>query len=211
MSDDAAIQQLIEQLSDRVSGRRRSAAKKLRKLKTKEAGPALFAALKNELNDKRTWETQYQMIMALGESGYTESLDFLRQLAEQKFEATMIYVAIGDSITRLIYLDEKSVHNVIEQVLSLPQNSFFCNGILRAIAMQRIVPEERDIKRLLKFADSRGTSDNNTTWIVSASAGWHKNENTIPFLQKHADSENQQTKKAAEAALKKKYIKWSIL
>ena len=86
MSDDAAIQQLIEQLSNKASAKRRSAAKKLRKIKAKEAGPALLAALKNELKDQRTWETQYQMIMALGESSYTESLDFLLQLADQEFE-----------------------------------------------------------------------------------------------------------------------------
>ena len=71
------IQTLIEQLQHKSSAKRRAAAKKLRKLKAKEAGPALLAALKNELKDKRTWETQYQMIMALGESGYTESLEFL--------------------------------------------------------------------------------------------------------------------------------------
>ena len=95
------IQTLIEQLQHKSSAKRRAAAKKLRKLKAKEAGPALLAALKNELKDKRTWETQYQMIMALGESGYTESLEFLIQLAGQEFEATMVYVAIGDSIIRL--------------------------------------------------------------------------------------------------------------
>lgn len=205
------IQPLIEQLNDKISAKRRSAAKKLRKLKNKDAGPALLEALKNELKDKRTWETQYQMIMALGESGHTDGLDFLQQLAKQDFEATMLYVAIGDSITRLIYLTENSVHKAIIQMLSNTENPLFSDGILRAIAMQKIVPEEEDINKLLKFADSNGTPDNNITWIASASAGWHKNENTISFLKKHADSENKQTKKAAEAALKKKYIKWSVL
>ncbi|WP_305815346.1 HEAT repeat domain-containing protein [Photobacterium leiognathi] len=70
------IQPLIEQLNNKASAKRRSAAKKLRKLKNKDAGPALLEALKNELKDKRTWETQYQMIMALGESGHTDGLDF---------------------------------------------------------------------------------------------------------------------------------------
>ncbi|WP_305815345.1 hypothetical protein [Photobacterium leiognathi] len=99
---------------------------------------------------------------------------------------------------------ENSVHKAIIQMLSNTENPLFSDGILRAMAMQKIVPEEEDINKLLKFADSIGTPDNNITWIASASAGWHKNENTISFLEKHADSENQQTKKAAEAALKKK-------
>lgn len=46
--------------------------------------------------------------MALGESGYTDSLDFLTQVAEQEFEATMVYVAIGDAITTLELIRYKS-------------------------------------------------------------------------------------------------------
>ena len=52
------IQPLIEQLNNKASAKRRSAAKKLRNLQSKDAGPALLEALKNELKDKRTWETQ---------------------------------------------------------------------------------------------------------------------------------------------------------
>ncbi|MFM2591267.1 HEAT repeat domain-containing protein [Vibrio sp. TBV020] len=208
---NADIQPLIEQLNNKASAKRRSAAKKLRKLQSKDAGRALLEALKKELKDKRTWETQYQMIMALGESGHTDSLKFLQQLAKQELEATILYVAIGDSITRLIYLMENSVHKAITQMLSNNENPLFSDGILRAIAMQKIVPDEEDITKLIKFADNNNTPDNNITWIASASAGWHKNENTISFLQKHVNSKKPQTKKAAEAALKKKYIKWSIL
>lgn len=134
---------LIEQLKHKSSAKRRSAAKKLRKLKAKEAGPAVLEALKKELQDKRTWETQYQMIMALGESGNTDSLDFLQPLAKQEFEATMLYVAIGDAITRLIYLMENSSHKAIAQMLSNTENPLLSDGILRAIAMQKLFPKMR--------------------------------------------------------------------
>lgn len=202
---------LIGQLQHKSSPKRRAAAKKLRKLKAKEAGPALLAALKIELKDKRTWETQYQMIMALGESGYTECLEFLTQLADQEFEATMVYIAIGDSIGRLTYLSQSNVYEAIKYVLNKNHNALLSDGILRAIAMQKIIPDEEGINQLLTFAEDSSTPDNNRTWIVSASAGWHKNKRTAPFLNKHIHSENSQTKKAAEAALNKKYIKWSIL
>jgi hypothetical protein len=56
---------LMSQLQSPHSPKRRSAAKKLRKLGDPVAGPALLEALKHELPDPRTWETQYQMIMAL--------------------------------------------------------------------------------------------------------------------------------------------------
>ncbi|MFM9718881.1 hypothetical protein, partial [Streptomyces galilaeus] len=81
--------------------------------------------------------------------------------AKQEFEATMLYVAIGDSITRLTNLTENSVHKAIVQMLNMPQNPLFADGILRAIAMQKIVPDEEGINKLLVFADSNDTPVNN--------------------------------------------------
>ncbi|MBU2709280.1 hypothetical protein KCM76_25010 [Zooshikella marina] len=205
------IETLVEQLSNKSSAKRKSAAKKLRKLKSKDSGTALLAALKSELKDKRTWETQYQMIMALGESGYIESLGFMLELTEREFEATMVYLALGDAITRLTYLSENSIHKAIEYVTSKNYQPLLSDGVLRAVAMLKIIPEEDDINMLLNYADSSSTPENSKAWIVSASAGWHKNIRTVPFLQRQVSSKNQQIKKAAEAALKKKYVKWSIL
>ena len=151
------------------------------------------------------------MIMALGESGYSRSLDFLLQLAEQEFEATMVYVAIGDAIARLTYFSQNNVHDLIKCVLNRSHSVLFSDGILRAITMLKIIPNEEDINQLLTFSEDSKTPENNRIWIVSAAAGWHQNEGTLPILQKFANSDNPQTKKAAEAALNRKYVKWSIL
>lgn len=210
MSDDSTTQHLIEQLSNKASAKRRSAAKKLRKSKAKEAGPALLAALKNELKDKRTWETQYQMIMALGESGYTESLDFLRQLAEQEFEATMAYVAIGDAITRLTYFKDDSISNALDFLDSKHNIALFIDGLIRAIAILKLIPSDTDIERIINYGNKPEVNDNNRTWIASAAAGW-SGRNVEQFLNRCAVSDNPQTKRAAEAALNKKHPKWDIL
>lgn len=206
---DAAIQQLIEQLSNKASAKRRSAAKKLRKLKAKEAGPALLTALKSELKDKRTWETQYQMIMALGESGHTESLDFLLQLAEQEFEATMVYVAIGDAITRLGLSRHGNINHSIKIFLST-NNTMLTDGILRAIAMLRLTPEENAIDKIINYGLNLNLEDNSRVWIAAAAPGWPPHI-TKRFLDECMTSDNQQIKRAAEAALKNKYLKWSPL
>ena len=204
------VASLIEQLQHKSSPKRRAAAKKLRKLKVKEAGPALLVALKSELKDKRTWETQYQMIMALGESGYTESLYFLTQLAEQEFEATMVYVAIGDAITRLTYLQNGSISSITNFLNSNSNIPLFIDGLIRAIAMLKLIPSQEDIEKIIAFGNLENTDDNNRTWIASAAAGW-TGDSVVCFLNECAASDNQQTKKAAEAALNKKYLKWSIL
>lgn len=109
MNSNQDIPSLIKQLHHKSSPKRRAAAKKIRKLTANDAGPALQAALENELKDVRTWETQYQMIMALGEAKHTESLNFLLQLANHHFDATMIYVAIGDAVTRLDWAQHNNI------------------------------------------------------------------------------------------------------
>lgn len=206
---DTNIQLLIEQLGNKSSAKRRSAAKKLRKLKVKEAGPALLIALESELKDKRTWETQYQMIMALGESGYIESLDFLLQLAEQEFEATMVYVAIGDAITRL-NLSKKGNINLSIKILNESNNLMIINGILRAIAMLQLIPEDNIIEKLISYGLHLAQDNNSRVWIAAAASGWQIGT-TKKFLNECIESENQQIKRAAEAALKNKYLKWSPL
>ncbi len=110
------MNEIVAQLGDKKSPKRRSAAKKLRKLKDVDAGPFLLAALETELSDARTWETQYQMIMAIGECGYKPALPFLNELAKQDFEATMVYIAIGDAIVRLSTENKRDTTTILKLI-----------------------------------------------------------------------------------------------
>jgi len=202
------ISQLIEQLNHKSSPKRRAAAKKLRKLKAKEACPALLAALQNELNDKRTWETQYQMIMALGESGCIESLDFLTQLAERDFEATMIYVAIGDAVTRLTLINNNNIQPILKMLVN--SRPMFIDGALRAIAILKLQPKQSDIEKIIHYGLALDADDNSRTWIAAAAAGWN-GDSVTEYLHECIKSNNQQMQRAAKAALKNKYLKWSPL
>lgn len=85
---------VAHQLQDKRSSKRGSAAKKLRKARLITAVPALIDALKIEVTDKRTWETQYQMVMALAETGSTEALPLLRNLSSMDLEP-MVLLAVG--------------------------------------------------------------------------------------------------------------------
>lgn len=210
MNDGTTVKQLIAQLSNRASTKRQSAAKKLRKLKAKEAGPALLISLKKEIRDKRTWETQYQMAMALGESCYTESLEFLLELSEQELEAPMVYIAIGDAIARLTYFKNGSITGVLSFLDSKSDTPLLINGLLRAIALLRLTPSSNDIDQIISYGNKPEIDGNHRTWIASAAAGWHGSSVEL-FLNRCVISGNPQTKRAAEAALNKKYPKWDIL
>ncbi|HAS8250388.1 TPA: HEAT repeat domain-containing protein [Vibrio vulnificus] len=205
---DTDIQPLVEQLNSKASAKRRSAAKKLRKLKAKDAGPPLLEALQIELKDKRTWETQYQMIMALGESGYTDSLEFLLQLAKQEFEATMIYIAIGDAITTLEQLhdpDLKSLSKWIDQ-----DKKSLIEGAIRSLAINKTTPSNKLIKKIISYAE-KPDSRNSVFWISAASPGWPENltESFLKDCLEHSEIDDK--KKTAKAALKGKYLNWNPL
>ena len=101
MPNDKSLKELVELLKRPRPPKRRSAARRLRKLRNVQAGKALLDVLKREVQDPRTWEAQYQMIMALGECGHREALPYLYELAPREFEATMIYTGLGDAIVRL--------------------------------------------------------------------------------------------------------------
>ena len=143
----------MAQLGDKKSPKRRSAAKKLRKLKNVDAGLSLLAALETELKDVRTWETQYQMIMAIGECGYKPALPFLNELAKQDFEATMVYVAIGDAIVRLSIENDRDTNPIFE--LLETGNEMLVDGALRAMAMLKMVPSDSHIEKIISYVAAR--------------------------------------------------------
>ena len=96
------IDVLLDQLSSPQARQRAAAAKRLRRLANSAAGPGLLAALHREIPDQeppaRTWEVQYQLVMALAECATEEALPFVQDLALRAFEATMVYVALGDAV-----------------------------------------------------------------------------------------------------------------
>ena len=202
------LDELISQLKDKKSPKRRSAAKKLRKLKNIDAGPFLLTALKEELKDLRTWETQYQMIMAIGECGYKPALDFLQSLANQAFEATMVYVAIGDAIQRLSMQNEQDVISVFKAIDS--GNDMLIDGAIRAMAMLKMVPVESHIEKIINYVTSKNKSDGMHFWVLAAAPGWsgQKVEDYLAFC---STSKRDAITNAVELARKQKYKKWSPL
>jgi HEAT repeat protein len=204
----------IALLKNPLSAKRRSGAKTLRKLQEPAAGPALLEALRGEMSDPRTWETQYQLIMALGACRYVPGVPFLQELAERRFDATMVYVAIGDALVRLATPEDgtwKTLMNLVET-----GNEQLAYGACQALAMLRLIPPRAIIERLIDFAnrfpldESQGI--NQRLWIAAAAPGWLEHSPAVrPFLVACAASKNSQVKLAAEAALQGKYRKWSPL
>lgn len=207
-----SITQDIEQLTHPRSPKRRAAAKRLRKLGDAAAGPALLTALKEELKDDRTWETQYQMIMAIGYCNYTEALAFIKSLISKRIGG-MIDIAIGDAILRL----SRAHDNDAEIAITFCEcdNQLLTQGAMQAIAMLRMVPDDATMHRLVKHGLSLELSVDDWTiiWLLRAVPGWPE-DIVNPLLDKWGTiqfKQQQQIHGAVELARKRKYYKWSPL
>lgn len=97
----AKLDELTRQLSDRRSARRRSAAKQIGNLGDPAACSSLQKTLKAEVVDARTWETQYEIIIALGSCRCTAAVPILKSLVDLGFKFDSLYGAVGDSLIRI--------------------------------------------------------------------------------------------------------------
>lgn len=204
------IFEAIELLSNPQSTKRRSGAKSLRKLRVQEAGLPLLQALKKEMQDSRTWETQYQMIAALGECNFQDALPYLLELVKKHFEATMVYVALGDAIVRLSRKFDDDAE--IMMMLLNTGNKMLIMGGIQAIAMLRMKPNANILASVISYAQSTYSKDNrdwSIIWVLRAAPGW-QGPLVEEFLQKCSKisfEQNQQIYTATKLALAGKYHK----
>jgi hypothetical protein len=198
----------IEQLTHPRSSRRRSAAKKLRQSHDTQAGYRLLSALKKEVQDPRTWETQYQMIMALAECSYNKSLTYLWKLASLAGLEPMIYIALGDAIVRLARRSDNDPTPIMK--LLDTKNEWLIEGAFRAIAMLHLALNKKAVQKIIAYVSALPNNHHLRFWIAAAAAGWDE-VITSNFLQECVTSESKDLKKAALASIKGKYLKWSPL
>lgn len=190
------------------SPKRRSAARRLRKRGEIAAGPALLSALRKEVVDPRTWETQYQLVMAVGECHFIDALPFLKDFASQPLDATMIYVGLGDALVRLQIQSLEDGAPIVDLMRS--GNDMLIDGAFRAMAMLRMMPSEDEIKEILDFVSAFPLEDGIRFWPLAAAPGW-KGENVAAFIAESAQSSRNDIREAAESAENQKYKKWKPL
>jgi len=202
------VEILTAELLSRSSPKRRSAAKKLRKLGDPVAGPALLEALKRELPDTRTWETQYQMIMALAHCGYKEAGPLVQILAHEKFEATMVLVAVGDAYVRLRRRSDRDPEPIFE-LFAVRNDESLLDGGLRAVAMLHMRFEPDVTASILEQVVAK-KSERLMFWAAAACPGW-TGAAVDRFLNQCAVSAREDVRSAAADAKVHRYRKWNPL
>jgi hypothetical protein len=176
----------------------------LRKFADPGACAALLTALELEVLDKRTWETQYQLIMALGATGCKNALPTIRGLAQSKCCATMRQMAVGDAMVRLQHTSTTDASPLFEALeLARRYDLEVAAGAMRAVAMLRLKFDKDTaadvIEAVEEFADH-----SLTFWTAAASPGW-PSEVVRPLLERCLSSPNEGTREAADLSMRGKY------
>lgn len=202
------MQQAVEQLNDSSSTKRRSAAKRLRALADPATGPALLRALHVEIADPRTWETQYQMVMALGECHHAPAMALLEQLAAEQSGHTMLGVALGDALVRIRWATDGNLTTVDRW--AKPESPGVSDGVFRALAMLRLVPDEHLIDRILDVVENLEPADPLRFWVVVAAARW-QGPRVKAFMKACVASPRAELSEAAASSLAGRHMKPRVL
>ncbi|MFD7572415.1 HEAT repeat domain-containing protein [Streptomyces sp. NPDC059810] len=192
------LAEAVAQLRDKASPKRRSAARRLGALADVSAGPSLLDALRGETSVRRSWETQYEMVMALGACGYLPAVEFLRERAQQPTEDDAVHIALGDAITRLGSLAE-GVSTPVEWCLDQGDPSLI-EGALRAVAAVGRVPAASTVDRILDLLDTLDPYDGLRYWAAVAAVKW-PGERVRAFLESCAAGPRADVAEAAGVSL----------
>lgn len=193
--------ELLRDLRNANAVRRRRAVVAIRKLKDRSCGSAILESLRREREAGCGWEGQYHMIMALGELDYRPAYGFLRELADEAFEATLLYTALGEALLRLGRTygnDPTALFEVMEA-----GNFILLDGAFRAVNLLSISFSAEVVGRILDFA--RGLKDPQSDvhrryFSNGADPGW-SSPNLHRFVARCLDDPCEANRRAAEAVL----------
>jgi hypothetical protein len=201
-------------LHSKKSADRKRAAKEIGKLNLTDLAEDLYKAYLTETTDKRTWETQVEMILALGLINYKNALTEIEQIVKANKPHDMITYAAAQSYVRL---KRKSLNDV-SPVLELLQfgGLSIVDGCLNPLGYDKMQPEENEIKELIKLSwdlhqhkDRLGLQHGYTDpryGLAAACAGWDR-QLTRDFLEHCLATGDTPLKYVAENSLKGKYVK----
>ena len=199
------ITQITSDLQNSKSEKRRSAAKKIGKNQLIQLDHELYNAYIKERGDKRTWETQTEMILALGKVGYKNALPDIKIIVDKNEPHDMITIAATRTYVRLKRKDLSDVEPVID--LLQFGNLSVLNGAMDILTFDNMSPSEENIKKIISIMDSkkekdiaiRGLGDPRES-LISAMRNW-KDLSSQNYLNRFVESKNKDLKRCAELAL----------
>lgn len=182
-------EELRERLLSRKSADRRSAARHIGQEQLTMLSAPLFTAYMKERNDKRTWETQVEMIKAIGRLGYKPALSEVEMLVMQNAPYDTLTTFAARTYVQL----KRGSLNDGQPILALLPTARLSvlTGLLMALSADRMTPGREDCKNIIracwdanKHPDRAGQEyglADPRSYLANACAGWDK-QLTAGFL-----------------------------
>jgi hypothetical protein len=140
-------EEIKEKLNSKKSTDRRQGAKEIGKLKLYDLGGELYEKYLVEKLDKRTWETQCEMIKALGSIDFKKGIIEIEQIVRTNTPHDMITSVAS---TTYIQLKRKSINDgsPVLELLEFGSVSVI-SGALKALAIDQMKPTENEVRKIL--------------------------------------------------------------
>ena len=141
--------EIIEKLNSKKSTDRRRGAKEIGKLKLYDFEEYLYEIFITEKLDKRTWETQCEIIKALGSIDFKKAIIEIEQIVRANVPHDMITSVAS---TTYVQLKRKSINDgsPVLELLEFGSVSVI-QGALLALAIDQMKPDENEVRNILSF------------------------------------------------------------
>jgi hypothetical protein len=207
------VTEILDRLRSTRSAHRRSAARAIGREGLKELAEALHEAYLSERKDPRTWETQYEMVLALGLVGHAPALPDIEPIVRANAPQDMITYGAAQTYVRLRRASLEDAGPSLE-LLEWGGGSVV-DGCLNPLGYDRMMPDAPSIRALIRGAwdlhlhpDRAGIVGlcDPRSGLAAACAGWDP-ELTRGFLEHCIATGDEPLRRVAEAALEGRYAR----
>ncbi|NLT12655.1 MAG: hypothetical protein GXY06_09645 [Clostridiaceae bacterium] len=174
----------IKELESGSSPRIATAAKKIIKNKLTGYCPHLLNALTQVMKKPQYWNTQCQVIKAIGMTNCIEGLPLIKEFINQDYEHTVLYKELAFAIFMLENINGINLSFLFESIDK--GNDMQISGCCAALFYKKIIPNNDDIKKIIigisPYVENEGQIITPRCYIAAAAQLWPK-EVTKDFLQ----------------------------
>lgn len=164
----------IEALESGSSPKIKIAAKAIAKKSLSGYCLPLMTALEEQIKNPKTWQTQCDLIKAIGIAGCSEALPRLKELMSKEYESTILYSELAFSILLLENLASRNIDFLFQAFKK--RNISQIAGACAAILYRKIIPNEDEISKILSevvtYTENEGRIITPRCYIASVAYLW---------------------------------------
>ena len=195
----------LEALNSASSPKIEKAARHIFKKKIDGYCPHLLEILKVQIKKPKAWKSQRELIKAIGVTGCSEALSFLKSLIDKDFRATVLYSDLAFSI---MLLENVPTMNLSFLFTSIEKgNSSQVRGACSALLYMKTIPPNDEIKKIIlgisPFIENENRVTSPRTYIAALAYLWPKDQSK-DFLEQCLKSNDSVLTEIAEASLQRK-------